>query len=93
MFLRKIEGPRSVTLPDGSILTRADLPPEDTVRWVASRKATVVRAVRHGLMTSVEAMERYNLSEEELASWMKAIKEHGVSGLKATALRSLSEST
>ena len=28
MYLRKVEGPRSITLPDGSIMTRADLPPE-----------------------------------------------------------------
>ncbi|MEY8837794.1 DUF1153 domain-containing protein, partial [Cribrihabitans sp. XS_ASV171] len=34
MFLRKVEGPRSVTLPDGSIMTRADLPPANTRRWV-----------------------------------------------------------
>ena len=26
MFLKKIDGPRAVTLPDGTIMTRADLP-------------------------------------------------------------------
>ena len=45
MFLKKVEGPRAVTLPDGSTMTRADLPPENTRRWVASRKAAVVRGV------------------------------------------------
>ena len=27
MYLKKVDGPRQVTLPDGSILSRADLPP------------------------------------------------------------------
>lgn len=41
MFVKKTDRPRTVTLPDGSILTIADLPPTDT-RWVASRKNIVV---------------------------------------------------
>ncbi len=45
MYLKKVDGPRQVTLPDGSILSRADLPPDQTRRWVASRKAIVVKAV------------------------------------------------
>ena len=45
MYVRRVDGKRQVTLPDGSILTRADLPSPETRRWVASRKATVVRAV------------------------------------------------
>ena len=50
MYLKKIDGPRAVTLPDGSIMTRADLPPAETRRWVASRKARVVKAVAFGLL-------------------------------------------
>ena len=50
MFLKRVDGPRQVTLPDGSILSRADLPPADTRRWVASRKAVVVKAVQYGLI-------------------------------------------
>ena len=57
MFLKRVDGPRQVTLPDGSILTRADLPPADTRRWVASRKAIVVKAVVFGLITLAEALE------------------------------------
>ena len=45
MYIRKTGGPRLVTLPDGTVMSRADLPPADTRRWVASRKAAVVRAV------------------------------------------------
>lgn len=59
MFLKKVDGPRAVTLPDGSVMSRADLPPAKTRRWVASRKAAVVRGVTHGLMTQDEALERY----------------------------------
>jgi len=87
MFIKKIDGPRAVTLPDGSIMTRADLPPEDTRRWVASRKAAVVRAVRHGLITLEEAKSRYGLSDEEFESWARAVQEHGVQALKATTLQ------
>lgn len=87
MFLRKVEGPRSVTLPDGSILTRADLPPENTQRWVASRKVTVVRGVLYGLLSLSEAKERYGLSEEEFNSWVSAVAEHGEDALKVTAIK------
>ncbi|MCB1389886.1 MAG: DUF1153 domain-containing protein [Rhodobacteraceae bacterium] len=87
MFLKKIDGPRAVTLPDGSVLSRADLPPAATRRWVASRKAIVVKAVAHGLIGRDEAMERYGLSEEEFDSWLKAVATHGVDALKVTALQ------
>ena len=63
MFLKRVDGPRQVTLPDGRILTRADLPPAETRRWVASRKAVVVRAVIHGLMSEDEALTRYGTPE------------------------------
>ncbi len=87
MYLKRVDGPRQVTLPDGSILTRADLPPPDTCRWVASRKAVVVRAVRHGLITEEEALERYALSEEEFALWRAAVEKHGEKALKVTAIQ------
>jgi len=87
MYLRKVDGPRSVTLPDGSVMTRADLPPPDTSRWVASRKAAVVRAVIYGLITREEALDRYRLSEEEFGEWESAIAMHGEDALKATALQ------
>ena len=82
MFLRKIDGPRSVTLPDGSIMTRADLPQEDTRRWVASRKAAVIKAVGAGLVTRAEALERYSLSDDEFSEWEIAVSEHGENHLE-----------
>ena len=87
MFLCKVEGPRSVKLPDGSLMTRADLPARNTRRWVASRKAAVVRAVSAGLITQKEAMERYALSEEEFLEWLTAVNDHGEAALKATAIQ------
>ncbi len=91
MYLKKIDGPRAVTLPDGRILTRADLPPADTRRWVASRKARVVLAVAAGLMTEREAIDRYGLSDEELGLWRDAIASHGEKGLKVTAIQRLKQ--
>jgi ribosomal protein S19E (S16A) len=87
MFIKRIDGPRAVTLPDGSIMTRADLPAETTRRWVASRKAAVVRAVRYGLITIEDAKARYGLSDEEFEAWANAVAEHGEQALKATALQ------
>jgi hypothetical protein len=87
MYLRKIDGPRAVKLPDGTTLTRADLPPVKTRRWVASRKAVVVKAVEAGLISMKEAMERYSLSEEELEAWRRAVHQHGLHALKVTALQ------
>ena len=87
MYLRKVEGPRSVALPDGTIMTRADLPSPQTRRWVASRKAAVVRAVTAGLIGRREALERYSLSDEEFTEWESAVAQHGEAALKATALQ------
>jgi Protein of unknown function (DUF1153) len=87
MFLKKVDGPRQVTLPDGTVLSRADLPPADTRRWVASRKAVVVRAVQYGLIPESEALERYALSEEEFGLWRDTVATHGEKALKVTAIQ------
>ena len=87
MYLKKLDGPRAVTLPDGTVMTRADLPPADTRRWVASRKAAVVRGVLSGLITRDAALERYGLSAEELEEWIRAVTQHGLDALKATSVQ------
>ena len=87
MYLKKIDGPRAVTLPNGRIMTRADLPPADTRRWVASRKAAVVRGVASGLITRSEALARWALSEAELDEWRLAVQTHGEKALKATQIQ------
>lgn len=87
MYLKRVDGPRQVTLPDGTTISRADLPPPDTHRWVASRKAVVVKAVVYGLITQSDALERYALSEEEFALWRSAIEIHGEKALKVTTIQ------
>jgi hypothetical protein len=87
MYIRKAKGPVFVDLPDGRRLTRSDLPPAETERWVARRKAIVVAAVDHGLLDPGEACEMYRLSSEELDNWRLAMARHGASALRATALQ------
>ena len=84
MYLKKVEGPRTVTMANGDVMSLADLPPINTRRWVASRKAAVVRGVLYGLIERAEALERYGLSDEEFSEWLDAASHHGVEGLKAT---------
>jgi hypothetical protein len=87
MYLKKVEGPRAVTLPDGSIMTQADLPEDGTRRWVASRKAAVVRGVLYGLLSEEAALQKYRLSEDEFKEWVRAVTMHGEAALKATAVQ------
>jgi len=68
-------------------LTRADLPPPDTRRWVASRKAAVVKGLNFGLISEEEAMERWALSTEELDAWKSGMSRHGVGALKVTRIQ------
>ena len=92
MYLRKGPGPRVVTLPDGTQMTRADLPPPGTTRWVARRKEAVVRGVQSGLIDRDEAIARYDLSDEELHGWEQAMAEHGTNGLKTTLIQQFRQS-
>ncbi|SHG73579.1 Protein of unknown function [Cognatiyoonia sediminum] len=87
MYLKKIDGPRSVTLPNGTVMTRADLPAQSTRRWVASRKAKVVIAVSSGLIKRSDALEMYSLSEEEYTEWETAVSRHVIDALKATTIQ------
>jgi hypothetical protein len=70
----------------GSALTCADLPPADTVRWSASRKAVIVAALRAGLLSIEDASARYRLSREELLSWQTSVARHGLPGLRINRL-------
>ncbi len=73
--------------PDGAPMTIDDLPPPDTKRWVARRKAQVVTGVRSGLISLDEACRRYTLTVEEFLSWANAVDQHGVRGLRVTRLQ------
>ena len=78
---------RYVIGPDGSPLTLANLPPDNTKRWVVSRKATVVAAVMGGLLSLKDACDRYTLTVDEFLSWHRAIEEHGMRGLKSSHIQ------
>ncbi|MRU16954.1 DUF1153 domain-containing protein [Roseovarius sp. A21] len=84
MYLKKVDGPRAVTLPDGTVMTLADLPPPETCRWVVSRKLAVVRGVAYGLISEGDALKQYGLSEEEFHEWVQSVMRDGTEGLKAT---------
>ena len=63
--------------------TFVHLPPPDTKRWTARRKATVVAAVLSRRITVEEVCRRYGLS----VSWHNAMQRHGLEGLRATKLQ------
>ena len=60
-----------------------ELPPPNTRRWVARRKAAVVAAVAGGMITLEEACRRYQMSEEEFVAWQRAFEDKGILGLRA----------
>lgn len=59
-------------------------PSRKSIRWVASRKAAVVRAVRRGDLTAGEACDRYGISIDEFLSWSRALSNHGEHALRIT---------
>jgi Protein of unknown function (DUF1153) len=63
------------------------LPPPNTRRWVARRKAAVVAAMSSGVISLAEACRRYQMSEEEFIAWQRAFETYGVNGLHATLLQ------
>jgi hypothetical protein len=78
---------RRVLAPDGSVLTLADLPAPTTERWVASRKAIVVAAMRGGLLSMSDACARYRLTTEEFLSWQMQVDRNGLQGLHTTRVQ------
>jgi hypothetical protein len=70
--------------PDGTLLTMDNLPGPETKRWVPSRKAIVVAAVRVGMLSVQEACGRYRLTEEEFAMWQFQADRHGLAGLRTS---------
>jgi Protein of unknown function (DUF1153) len=77
----------SVMGPEGTPITLATLPPPDTERWVARRKAEVVAAVRGGLLSLEDACSRYSLTTEEFLGWQRQVDRHGLPGLRVTRIQ------
>ena len=57
------------------------------MRWTASRKAAIIVAIRNGEISAAEARSQYDLSDEELAAWMRDYDALGVRGLRSLLLR------
>jgi hypothetical protein len=64
-----------------------NLPPLDTQRWVARRKAAVLAAINAGVLSRAEACARYHISEIELRLWERAVHFAGVPGLRVTRVQ------
>jgi hypothetical protein len=47
----------------------------------------VVAAVRGGLISMDEALERYGITQDEFVSWQRSIERHGLAGLRTTRLQ------
>ncbi len=63
------------------------LPPVDTKRWVARRKAAVLDAIAAGVLSRVDACARYRISEAELRLWERAVACAGIPGLRVTRVQ------
>jgi len=87
MMTQGTERPAKVMGPAGHPITKEDLPPPGTQRWVVRRKAEVVMAVRGGLISLEEACDRYKLSVEEFMSWERLIDRYGLAGLRTTRIQ------
>jgi len=79
-------GPGEITVKRRSGAA-ADLPPAETQRWSAQRKAAVISAVRDGTISLEEACRRYQLSAEEFIAWQRGIETHGVGALRVSRLQ------
>lgn len=69
-------------MQSGEILTIADLPKAGLSRWTAVRKSTVIRAVMFGLISTDEAIGRYELTRDEFQEWLRSYADYGPNGLK-----------
>lgn len=87
MYIKREKGPVFAKTQDGRTISRSDLPPKNTSRWVARRKAAVVTAVESGLIDADEACKMYGLSTEELDSWINAMSQHGTRALRVTSMQ------
>lgn len=76
--------PTTIIGPLGEAITLDTIPPANTTRWVARRKAEVVAAVSGGLLSTDEALARYGLSREEFESWQMTLNRAGMPGLRIT---------
>jgi hypothetical protein len=84
MYVRKSTKPRVVKMQSGEILTIGDLPDAGLRRWTAARKSLVIRAVMFELISTDEAIERYDLTHDEFQEWLRSCADYGRNGLQVT---------
>jgi hypothetical protein len=70
----------------GQRLDNLDLPPAGVRHWTGQRKAAVLLAIRHKVISIWDACERYDLSAEELAEWERYLAPDTQPGLIYKAL-------
>jgi hypothetical protein len=58
-------------------------------RWVPSRKAEIVEAVRGGFISLDDALERYALSIDEYLMWQRGLELFGHAGLRVNRTKHL----
>ena len=68
----------------GNVIAPYDLPVPSNVHWTPNRKAIIVRAVRGGMFTLEELLNRYHMTEKEFLIWEQGLKDDGERGLKVT---------
>ena len=56
------------------------------MKWVKSRKLKVLKDIEDGIFTESEAIQKYDLSLDELNEWRNAVKNHGEGALRVTRL-------
>jgi Protein of unknown function (DUF1153) len=62
-------------------------------RWVPSRKAEIVDAVRGGFISLDDALERYALSIDEYLMWQRGLELFGYAGLRVNRTKHLRQAT
>lgn len=58
-----------------------------TERWTASRKAALLSSIHASTISAAEAMERYAITPEEMASWEERERRFGQAALRITTLQ------
>ncbi|WP_174297168.1 DUF1153 domain-containing protein [Sphingomonas bacterium] len=61
------------------------------MRWTASRKAEILRQLGSEELTVRQAIEKYALSEQEIALWRRAVQAAGVHALRTTRIQNYRE--
>ncbi|MFN5778299.1 MAG: DUF1153 domain-containing protein [Novosphingobium sp.] len=88
MFEYSNSRPVRIVGPSHEVLTQETLPPRPPVPCGWQPNVWCGAAVKSGLLTLDEALERYSLSLAEYYSWQDAMDRSGVAGLRVAAVQS-----